>query len=71
MPAPYLLTCPWSPDLDCRPDPGAAAPANSPLLPLDSAEAPASSYRDISDLSRINAAISGWQFCRAGQQDRT
>jgi hypothetical protein len=50
---------------------GSGARANSPLLPLDSAEAPASSYRDISDLFRINAAISGWQFCRAGQQDRT
>ena len=22
MPAPYLLTCPRSPDLDCRPDGG-------------------------------------------------
>jgi hypothetical protein len=50
---------------------GRGAPANSPILPLDSAEAPASSYRNISDLFRINAAISGWQFCRAGQQDRT
>jgi hypothetical protein len=76
MPAPYLLTCPlrspiWSVGPTGAGGSGALAkPANSPLLLLDSAEAPASSYRNISDLFRINAAVSGWQLVALCVNDR-
>ena len=72
MPAPYLLTCPLRSPIWTVGPTGAAAgrwPTHRSYS-LDSAEAPASSYRNISDLFRINAAIRGWQLVALCVNDR-
>jgi hypothetical protein len=73
MPAPYLLTCPLrSPIWTVGPTVGGGKRGAGQLTAPTARKrcAPASSYRNISDLFRINAAISGWQLVALCVNDR-
>jgi len=72
MPAPYLLTCPLrSPIWTVGPTVGGGKRGGRQLTAYRSiALSTGSSYRNISDLFRINAAISGWQLMALCVNDR-